>query len=122
MNGQLTGNAQEDEETSSQDKANVIAVSLIAPSQERTSPRQKSTRTQPASLLSETSLPIQWPSSNYGQDVGNQGNLVCNAHALNCENSIAVSWSATSVNVRSTGQATEYVPTQNQPVVNVRMN
>ena len=42
MSGQLTRNAQEDEETSSQDKANVIAVSLVAPIQERTSPRQKS--------------------------------------------------------------------------------
>ena len=124
MSGQLTGNAQEDEETSSQDKANVIAVSLAAPIQERTSPRQKRARTQPVSLLSETSLPTEWTSSVYGQDVGKQGNLVPKAHALNFDNSVAVPWSApseligaSSVNVGSIEQATEYVPTQNQPVL-----
>ena len=68
----------------------LLQFPLAAPIQERTSPRQKRARTQPVSLLSETSLPIQWTSSNYGQDVGKQGNLVSNAHALNFDNSVAV--------------------------------
>ena len=92
--------------------------------QESAGPRQKRARTQPVSLLSETSLPTKWTSSVYGQDVENQGNLVSNAHALNFDNSVAVPWSApseligaSSVNVGSTEQATENVPTQNQPVL-----
>ena len=124
MSGQLTGNVKEDKEASSQDSANVIAAPLAASSHESAGPRQKRVRTQPASLLSETSLPTEWTSLVYGQYVGSQRNLMSTAHALNCDNSVAVPWSAPSVsigapsvNVGSTGQATEYVPTQYQPML-----